>query len=55
VVVYLSVSEFPVKVPLKLLANPPDGNDPEYLVGMSVAAANTAPEINPAATITPIR
>jgi hypothetical protein len=41
-VVYLSVSDFPVKVPLKFFAKPPDGNDPEYLVGMSVAASTVA-------------
>jgi hypothetical protein len=39
--VYLSVSDFPVKVPLKFVANPPEGNDPEYLVGMSLAAATS--------------
>jgi len=53
--VYLSVSELPVKVPLKFVDSPPGGNDPEYLVGMSVVAANTAPGINPANTIAPRR
>jgi hypothetical protein len=52
--VHLSVSDFPVKVPLTFLANPLEGKDPEYLVGMSVAAS-TAAGINPAVIITPRR
>ena len=51
---YCRTKVLPAKVPVILENLPLDGNDPEYLVGMSVAAS-TAAGINPAAIIPPRR
>src|SRR5262245_9679979 len=54
--VYFRLRDFPVNVPVMLLTLPADGNEPEYLVGISPAARAIAPNRPaPAATAAALR